>query len=152
MTAVAEADPCITTEKIPRGCALIHVDLTGVDTRRRAKAKLEGVTAKAKALCARNPDLRHLVVLLHGCEVAEAEIMPVADRLALSLHQHLETSLGSYVAVTALLNSPPLPPEVLKERLVALTRGARGVDPAVALSTREIVGKDIGDVATGELV
>jgi hypothetical protein len=145
-------DSCITAEMIDHRSALIHVDLAGDDSRERAQARLEGIASQAEALCARNPHLEHIVALLHGCPLPESQVLRIAGRLALRLHQHLQTVRGSYVAVTALLNSPPLPPELLRERIVTLTHADPGLDPAVALSAHEIVGEDIGDVSASEIV
>ncbi|MBF0672353.1 MAG: hypothetical protein IR160_07195 [Salinibacterium sp.] len=152
MTAVKTADPCISTEAISGGGALIRVDLTEVESKKAARQKLEAITAKAESLSARNPKLRHLVVLLHGARLPESDLMPLAGRIAQTLHQHLETARGAYVAVTALVDSPPVPPELLQERLAKLARCAPGMDPAVALSTQEIVGEEITQASVDEIV
>lgn len=142
----------LTAERLTRDTAVIHVNLAADDTVRAIEKHLDRVGAYADGLCGRNPELDHLAIVLSDCRVPRHRVVRLARRFALSLHQRLEMEVGTDVAVTAVVNVPPLASEVLHERLVALARCAIGVDPAVAVTTEEIAARDINDVSVTEIV
>lgn len=153
--SVSQPEKRITMESIDADSAIVHVDLSDADSKRKAQERLEGVTRYGEALSTRNPDFEHLIVLLNGCPLPEEEALSIAERFALSLHQHLQTARGTYVAVTALVNSPdgpPVAPAALRERIVTFANAQIGLDPAIAYSVREIADEDIDDLATNEIV